>query len=87
VLTPYNCRDAYAYWELTDDQKADLKRRGGRDLKLKLMDVTDIDLNRQEPHSVQMFDVADTDQDRHLPIAVDDRDYLVEVGYTTADGT
>ncbi len=87
VLTPYNCRDAYAYWELTDDQKADLKRRGGRDLKLKLMDVTDIDLSRQEPHSVQMFDVADTDQDRHLPIAVDDRDYLVEVGYTTADGT
>ncbi|QKD83895.1 DUF4912 domain-containing protein [Thermoleptolyngbya sichuanensis A183] len=87
VLTPYNCRDAYAYWELTDDQKADLKRRGGRDLKLKLLDVTDIDLNRQEPHSVQMFDVAETDQDRHLPIAVDDRDYLVEVGYTTADGT
>jgi hypothetical protein len=87
VLTPYNCRDAYAYWELTDDQKADLKRRGGRDLKLKLLDVTDIDLNRQEPHSVQVFDVAETDQDRHLPIAVDDRDYLVEVGYTTADGT
>ncbi|GAB4141299.1 MAG: hypothetical protein Fur0046_17240 [Cyanobacteria bacterium J069] len=87
VLTPRDCKDAYAYWELTDDQKADLKRRGGRDLKLKLLDVTDVDLARQEPHSVQVFDVAENDQDRHLPIALDDRDYLVEVGYATADGT
>ncbi len=86
VLTPRNSEDAYAYWEAPEAHKADLKRQGGRDLKLRIYDVTDIDLDRQPAHSVQEYDVAETDQDRHVPIMAGDRDYLAEIGYTTSDG-
>ncbi|BAU43919.1 DUF4912 domain-containing protein [Leptolyngbya sp. O-77] len=86
VLTPRNAEDAYAYWEAPEAHKADLKRQGGRDLKLRIYDVTDIDLDRQPAHSVQEYDVAETDQDRHVPIMASDRDYLAEIGYTTSDG-
>jgi ABC-type phosphate transport system substrate-binding protein len=86
VLTPRNSEDVYAYWEAPESHKADLKRQGGRDLKLRIYDVTDIDLDRQPAHSVQEYDVAETDQDRHVPIMASDRDYLAEIGYVTSDG-
>ncbi len=81
ILTPRNCRDAYAYWELPDAKTA-----GDRNLALRLYDVTGIDLDRQQPHSMKQFDCPSGEQDMHLPIALDDRDYLVEIGYPTEDG-
>lgn len=81
ILTPRNCRDAYAYWELPDARSA-----GDKNLALRLYDVTGIDLDRQQPHSMKQFDCPPGEQDMHLPIALDDRDYLVEIGYPTDDG-
>ncbi|WP_421654562.1 DUF4912 domain-containing protein [Leptothermofonsia sp. ETS-13] len=86
VLTPRNCRDAYAYWEVSDQRKAELRRQGGRNLALRLYDVTGIDLDLQRPHSVREFECQETETDRHLPIEHDDRDYLVDLGYVTDDG-
>lgn len=87
ILTPRDCQNAYAYWELSSKQVEDLKRQGGRKLMLRLYDVTDItDMDRQTPHSVKQFDCNELDQDLHLPIAVDDRDYLAELGYVTHEG-
>ncbi|MGC8711340.1 MAG: substrate-binding domain-containing protein, partial [Leptodesmis sp.] len=43
ILTPRNCRDAYAYWELPDAKTAE-----ARNLALRLYDVTGIDLDRQQ---------------------------------------
>ncbi|MGQ9872604.1 DUF4912 domain-containing protein [Leptodesmis sp.] len=81
ILTPRNCRDAYAYWELPDAKTVE-----ARNLALRLYDVTGIDLDRQQPHSMKQFDCPPGEQDMHLPIALDDRDYLVEIGYPTEDG-
>lgn len=86
ILTPRNCRDAYAYWELPEAEVQALRDQGSS-LALKLHDVTDIaNVDRQAPHSTHQFD-CDTVAvgDRHLPVGVDDRDYLVELGYVGND--
>ena len=82
ILTPRNCQDAYAYWELPQSEVDALKRQGCS-LALRLHDVTDIaDIAHQPPHSMKQFDCETVAQgDRHLPISFDDRDYLVELGY------
>lgn len=85
ILTPRNCRDAYAYWEVSDSVLDRLRQEGGRDLKLRLYDVTDIDMRNQAPHSTAEFDCTVHDQDLHVPIRVDNRDYIAELGYVTAD--
>ncbi|MDX2243884.1 MAG: DUF4912 domain-containing protein [Leptolyngbyaceae cyanobacterium bins.302] len=86
ILTPRNCRDAYAYWEVPEEQFAKARQQGGRDLKLRLYDVTDIqDIARQTPYDMKEFDCGVADQDLHVPIALDDRDYVAELGYLTAD--
>lgn len=86
ILTPHNCRDAYAYWEVPEERKAELRRQGGENLKLRLYDVTDIDIDRQEPHSTQEFNCSETEPDLHVPIARDGRDYIAELGYVTDTG-
>ncbi|MBD6620394.1 DUF4912 domain-containing protein [Komarekiella sp. 'clone 1'] len=83
ILTPRNCRDAYAYWEVPDEVRQDLQRLGGRNLKVRLYDVTDIDMDRQTPHSMKEFDCDEQAQDIHIPIALDNRDYIAELGYMT----
>jgi phosphate transport system substrate-binding protein len=85
ILVPRSCQEAYAYWEVPEANRVPVRQRGGRNLKLRLYDVTDIDLDYHEAHSMQQFDCTEQDADLHLPIANDDRDYLVELGYTTAD--
>lgn len=81
ILTPRNCREAYAYWEVPEEHLNDIKRQGGRKLALRLYDVTDIDMAHQTPHSVKQFDCVESEQDLHVPIAVDNRDYIAELGY------
>ncbi|HIK56148.1 MAG TPA: DUF4912 domain-containing protein [Synechococcales cyanobacterium M55_K2018_004] len=86
ILVPRNAESAYAYWEVPDALKAELRRQGGRDLKLRIHDATDLNLDTQAAHSTQEYTVSELDQDRHVPIPVSDRDYVAELGYTTQDG-
>ncbi|MBW4468130.1 MAG: DUF4912 domain-containing protein [Pegethrix bostrychoides GSE-TBD4-15B] len=86
ILTPRDCRHAYAYWEVDEDRKAEVRRQGGRKLAMRLYDVTDVDMEHQVPHSVKQFDCHETEPDLQVPIAVDDRDYVAELGYVTEDG-
>lgn len=86
ILVPRNCKAAYAYWEISDDHRAALRRQGGRNIKLRIYDVTNIDIDRSPAHSMVEYDCGEYDQDRHVPILRDDRDYLAELGYVTQDG-
>ncbi|MGF1570809.1 MAG: DUF4912 domain-containing protein [Nodosilinea sp.] len=86
ILTPRDCQNAYAYWELPESE-VDAMRRQNYAMAIKLHDVTDIaDVDRQAPHSTQQFpcDTVATG-DLHMPVAVDNRDYLVELGYLDGD--
>lgn len=86
ILTPRNCREGYAYWAIPEEHKAERHRDEGRKLTLRLYDVSGIDMDRQTPQSVNQFDCNEQDQDLHLPIPADNRDYIAELGYLYPDG-
>jgi Flp pilus assembly protein TadD len=83
VLMPRDPQWAYAYWDIPVEHKEELRQQGGSYLALRLYDVTDIDLNHQNSHSLQQFSCEEMARDWYLPIPVSDRDYIVEIGYLT----
>lgn len=87
TLTPQTCHSAEAHWELSPDHIADLQT-GNYRLTVRLFDVTELPGGFSAgPNSMQDFDVDLVPQSsRVIPIAIDDRDYLIEVGYVTENG-
>jgi hypothetical protein len=86
VLMPRDPQWAYAYWDIPNEHKEDLRRQGGARLALRFYDVTDIDLDNQAPHSLQQYECDEMAREWYLPIPVSDRDYVVEIGYLCNDG-
>ncbi|HEY9887236.1 MAG TPA: DUF4912 domain-containing protein, partial [Candidatus Obscuribacterales bacterium] len=84
ILTPRDCRDAYAYWEVPSDRLA-AARQEGNQLKVRLYDVTGRVKDTALPPPTAEFDCGGDEPDLHLPIRMDDRDYRAEVGYLTPD--
>lgn len=85
ILVPRNPDDAYVYWEVPEERKVALKQQGGRELTLRLHDATNVDLDRQTGHAVWQYPCREQDQDKHVPIPLGNRDYVVELGYVTTD--
>jgi uncharacterized protein len=86
VILPRDPQWAYAYWDVTREHKDELRRQGGQQLALRLFDVTDVDITRYAPHSVQEYGCDEMAREWYLPIPVSDREYLLEIGYRTWDG-
>ncbi|MCS7225470.1 MAG: DUF4912 domain-containing protein [Gloeomargarita sp. SKYB31] len=86
VLMPRDPQWAYAYWDIPNEVREERRRQGGQQLALRLYDVTNINLDVQAPHSVQEYACDELAREWYLPIPVSDRDYVVEIGYRTADG-
>jgi hypothetical protein len=86
VLMPRDPQWAYSYWDTPSEHKEELQQQGGQRLALRFYDVTDIDLNQQKPHSMQQYEVEEYAREWYLPVPLSDRDYLVDIGYLTADG-
>ncbi len=86
MLMPRDPQWAYAYWDIPNSHKEELRRQGGQQLALRIYDVTDVDLNRQAPHSVQEYLCDEMAREWYLPIPVSDRDYVADIGYRCADG-
>ncbi|MEO1404409.1 MAG: DUF4912 domain-containing protein [Cyanobacteria bacterium J06635_1] len=86
VLMPRDPQWAYAYWDIPNEHKEELRRQGGMRLALRFYDVTDIDFNYQSPHSLQQYECDEMAREWYMPIPVSDRDYAVEIGYVCADG-
>ncbi|MBE9046107.1 DUF4912 domain-containing protein [Pleurocapsales cyanobacterium LEGE 10410] len=86
VLMPRDPQWAYAYWDVPNSHKEELRRQGGQQLALRIYDVTDIDLNYQAAHSVQEYLCDELAREWYLPIPVSDRDYVADIGYRCADG-
>ena len=77
---------SYAYWDIPNDHKEDLRRQGGQQLALRIYDVTDINIDYQAPHSIQEYPCDELAREWYLPMPVSDRDYVVDIGYRCADG-
>jgi len=86
VLLPRDPQWAYAYWDIPNEHKQELRNQGGRRLALRFYDVTDINIYTQSPHSLQQYDCGELAREWYLPVPVSDRDYTVEVGYICDDG-
>ncbi|MEM9217967.1 MAG: DUF4912 domain-containing protein [Cyanobacteria bacterium P01_F01_bin.150] len=86
ILVPRDGKDAYAYWEISQEKQAALKERGGQKMALRLYDVTGIDPRKQKPHGVQQFDCNEADNDLHVTVPAADRTYLADLGYIAEDG-
>ena len=86
MLMPRDPQWAYAYWDVPNSHKEELRRQGGQQLALRIYDVTDIDINHQAPHSVQEYLCDEMAREWYLPIPVSDRDYVADIGYRCADG-
>ena len=85
VLLPRDPKWAYAYWDVSNEHKQELRQQGGQRLMLRLYDVTDIDQSVQAPHSMQQQDCHEMARSWYLEVPVSDRDYSAEIGYLTAD--
>ena len=86
VLMPRDPQWSYAYWDIPNDHKEDLRRQGGQQLALRIYDVTDINIDYQAPHSIQEYPCDELAREWYLPMPVSDRDYVVDIGYRCADG-
>jgi uncharacterized protein len=86
VLLPRDPQWSYAYWDIPNDRKEELRRQGGQHLALRLYDVTDININDRAPHNVQEYLCDEMAREWYLPIPVSDRDYALDIGYRCADG-
>lgn len=86
VLMPRDSQWTYAYWDIPNEHKEELRKLGGQQLVLRLYDVTHIDFNYQVPHSVQEYFCDEVAREWYLPVPVSNRDYIVEIGYRTFDG-
>lgn len=86
VLMPRDPQWCYAYWDIPNDHKEELRRQGGQQLALRIYDVTDINLEYQSPHSVQEYPCDELAREWYLPMPVSDRNYVVDMGYRCADG-
>lgn len=86
VLLPRDPQWAYAYWDITNEHKQELRNQGGQQIALRLYDVTDIDLDYQTPHNVQEYLCDEMAREWYFPIPVSDRDYVLDIGYRCGDG-
>jgi len=86
MLMPRDPQWAYAYWDVPNVHKEELRRQGGQQLAIRIYDVTDVDLNSQAAHSVQEYLCDEMAREWYLPIPVSDRDYAADIGYRCADG-
>jgi uncharacterized protein len=86
MLMPRDPQWAYAYWDIPNSHKEEVRRQGGIRLALRFYDVTDINLDYQRPHSLQQYECDELAREWYLPVPVSDRDYMIEIGYITADG-
>ena len=86
VLMPRDPQWAYAYWDIPNEHKEEMRRQGGQQLALRIYDVTDISLDYQRPHSIQEYPCDELAREWYLPLPVSDRDYVAEIGYRCSDG-
>ncbi len=85
VLMPRDPQWAYAYWDIPNEYKEQLRRQGGVRLALRFYDVTGIG-EAQRPHSLQQYECEELAREWYLPVPVSDRDYAIEIGYIAMDG-
>ncbi|WP_413167192.1 DUF4912 domain-containing protein [Capilliphycus salinus ALCB114379] len=86
-LDPEDEQTANVAWEVPDTALRAAQERGGRQMQLRIYDVTDVvDLDRQSPNRVRRYDCEASTTERRVPLLDRNCEYLAEIGYLTDDG-
>ncbi|MDY7020598.1 MAG: DUF4912 domain-containing protein [Cyanobacteriota bacterium] len=83
VLLPVDPDWIYVYWDIPNEDREKRRQQGGKQLGLRVYDVTEVDLDTQKPHSVEYHECDELAREWHIQVPMSDRDYLVEIGYLT----
>jgi hypothetical protein len=86
VILPRDPQWAYAYWDIPNEHKEDLRRRGGQRLMLRLYDVTGLNFLGYNAHTMIEFPCDELAREWFVPIPVSDRDFILDIGYVAASG-
>ena len=92
VLLPRDPRWAYAYWEINNDSREQVKKKHGEDifqksrLTLRVYDVTDIHFNGRNAHRYFDLGITESASNWYINTGVPARSYCVEVGLLTLKG-
>jgi phosphate transport system substrate-binding protein len=86
ILVPRNGQEAYAYWEVSEAHKAQLRQQGGRNLTLRVYDAEHLD--REHPFStdLQSYECDEQAVDHHVTIPITARNYVADLGYIAQNG-
>jgi len=86
-LVPYDGKNAYTYWDVAPAHIQNLQRQGGKDLVVRLYDVTDSLISpHQPPYLLQQFSCEPQPPYILLTLPAENRDYMAELGYLTPGG-
>jgi hypothetical protein len=86
VMMPRDPQWAYVYWDLPNDHREVMRRRGGEILSLRLYDVTGLEEGDLPELSIQEHRCDEFAREWYLSLPISDRDYQAEIGYRTAAG-
>ena len=79
-LDPNEDFDLHIQWDIPEGQTAAMMADGSAP-KVRIYDVTDIDLETQPAHSMQEYEFALPTTTMNVSVPQGDRDYLADVGY------
>ena len=85
ILVPKDKRNAYAYWELNQDDRDRVMAEGGQQFVLRISDAHGQAIDGLNHHSFRQYDLTPDSTDYHFHLPAPDRDYVAEVGYLTRD--
>ncbi len=86
ILTPETGQTARVYWEISPEKIQGLRRQGGKNLAIRLTDVTNINPHVTNPQLVLQVDCSLSSPLISLQVPEVDREYQAELGCVTNDG-
>ncbi len=86
VLLPRDPQWGYAYWDISNEHKDHLRWQGGRQLVLRLYDVTDVYFDGFNAQNMNEYPCDEVAREWYIPIPISDRNYVIDIGYKTESG-
>ncbi|MGB3512113.1 MAG: DUF4912 domain-containing protein [Microcoleaceae cyanobacterium] len=86
TIVPRDGQSACAHWKVSQIAKDTANQLGGKQYQLRILDVTDIDPDSQQPHNIQQYNCDESTRKQEIPIKIRPVgyvDYLAEIGYIT----
>jgi phosphate transport system substrate-binding protein len=86
TIEPQADQSALVRWQIDADEQQQVLAKGGKQLALRVCDVTAIDLSQSPPNHCLFHRCNPTDRSAKISLSDRNRDYVAELGYVTQDG-